>query len=114
VKAGMIEVASGHVPGHLREAEPFWESSKWKLTKSGSGASIASLTGIILQDPPLEIAADEARDVAGACGGCEPDDPRCDAVPARRRPNWLESDTKNAHLLANGSRRRYPGMSSTS
>jgi hypothetical protein len=79
VKAGAIEVASGHVPGHLRDDDVFFEHSEWKLTEMGKRASTAALTGIILQDPPLEIALwdamKEARDVADNCGGCEPDDP---------------------------------------
>jgi hypothetical protein len=45
----------------------------------GKRASTDSLTSIILQDPPLEIALwdamNEARDVADDCGGCEPGDP---------------------------------------
>jgi hypothetical protein len=79
VKAGAIEVASGHVPGHLREDDVFFEHSEWKLTELGKRASAESLTSIILRDPPLEIALwdamNEARDVADNCGGCEPDDP---------------------------------------
>jgi hypothetical protein len=79
VKAGAIEVASGHVPGHLRGDNVFFEHSGWKLTELGKCASEAALTKIILRDPPLEIALwdalSEARDVADNCGGCEPDDP---------------------------------------
>jgi hypothetical protein len=52
VKAGAIEVASGHVPGHLRDDDVFFEHSEWKLTEMGKRASTAALTGIILQDPP--------------------------------------------------------------
>jgi hypothetical protein len=51
-KAGAIEVASGHVPGHLRDDDVFFEHSEWKLTEMGKRASTAALTGIILQDPP--------------------------------------------------------------
>jgi hypothetical protein len=79
VKAGAIEVALGHVPGHLRDDDVFFERSEWRLTEFGRSASTTTLTGIILQDPPLEIALwdamNEARDVADDCGGCEPDDP---------------------------------------
>ena len=79
VKAGAIEVASEHVPGHLRDDDVFFEHSKWKLTELGRSASTNTLRSIILQDPPLEIALwdamFEARDVGDNCGGCEPDDP---------------------------------------
>ena len=79
VKAGAIEVASGHVPGHLREDDVFFEHSEWKLAELGRSASTDTLRSIILQDPPLEIplwdAMFEARDVGDNCGGCEPDDP---------------------------------------
>jgi hypothetical protein len=78
VKAGAIEVASGHVPGHLREDNVFFEHSGWKLTELGKCASEAALREVILRDPPLEIALwdalSEARDVADNCGGCKPDD----------------------------------------
>jgi hypothetical protein len=91
VKAGAIEVASGHVPGHLRLDNVFFEHSEWKLTEFGKRASTAALTGIILQDPPLEIALwdamFEARDVADNCGGCEPDDPL--VLEHRRLPAHL-------------------------
>jgi hypothetical protein len=33
VKAGAIEVTSGHVPGHLREDNVFFEPFEWKLTE---------------------------------------------------------------------------------
>jgi hypothetical protein len=86
VKAGAIEVASGHVPGHLREDDVFFARSEWKLTELGKRAGTAPLTSIILQDPPLEIALwdamREARNVADNCGGREPDDP---SVLQRRR-----------------------------
>jgi hypothetical protein len=79
VKAGAIEVASKHVPGHLREDQTFFFDSKWKLTELGERAGTAPLTSIILQDAPLEIALwdamSEARNVSRNCGGCEPNDP---------------------------------------
>jgi hypothetical protein len=79
VKAGAIEVASGHVPGHLRDDDVFFEHSEWKLTEMGKRASTDTLRRIILRDPPLEIALwdamFEARDIAESCGGCEPNDP---------------------------------------
>jgi hypothetical protein len=56
VTAGAIEVASEHVPGHLRDDDVFFEHSKWKLTELGRSASTDTLRSIILQDPPLEIA----------------------------------------------------------
>jgi hypothetical protein len=101
-KAGATEVASGHVPGHLREDDVFLEHSEWKLTELGKRASADSLTSIILQDPPLEIALwdamNEARDVAGNCGGCEPDDPLL-----------LEHRLLLAHLLERVERIRCSG-----
>jgi hypothetical protein len=79
VKAGAIEVASGHVPGHLRDDDVFFEHSEWRLTELGKNGNADALKTIILQDPPLEIALwdamNEARDVADNCGGCQPDDP---------------------------------------
>jgi hypothetical protein len=79
VKAGALEVASEHVPGHLRDNDVVFEHSEWKLTELGRTANTETLTGIILRDPPLEIALwdamNEARDVGDNCGGCGPDDP---------------------------------------
>jgi hypothetical protein len=79
VKGGVIEVASEHVPGHLRDNDVFFEHSEWKLTELGRTANTEALTSIILQNPPLEIALwdamNEARDVGDNCGGCESDDP---------------------------------------
>jgi hypothetical protein len=102
VKAGAIEVASGHVPGHLREDDVFFEHSEWKLTEVGKRASTNTLRRIILRDPPLEIALwdamNEARDVADNCGGCEPDDPLL-----------LEHRRLLAHLLDRGERIRAAG-----
>jgi hypothetical protein len=73
VKAGAIEAASAHVPGHLREDDVFFEHSEWKLTEVGKRASTNTLRSIILQDPPNAMF--EARDVGDNCGGCEHDDP---------------------------------------
>jgi hypothetical protein len=78
-KAGMIEMMSGHVAGQMRDGDNFWDDCRWTLTKRGRCTSMADLQRIILCDPPLEIAKwdakDEAADVAGGCGGCEPGDP---------------------------------------
>jgi hypothetical protein len=102
VKAGAIEVASRHVPGHLREDDVFFARSEWKLTELGRRAGTAPLTSIILQDPPLEIALwdamFEARNVANICGGCEPND-----------PSLLQRRRMLAHLLERVDRVRAAG-----
>jgi hypothetical protein len=102
VKAGAIEVASGHVPGHLREDDVFFEHSEWKLTELGGRAGTAPLTSIILQDPPLEIAIwdamFEARNVANVFRGCDPND-----------PSLLQRRRMLAHLLERVDRVRAAG-----
>jgi hypothetical protein len=78
-KAGMIEMISGHVAGQMRDGDNFWDDCRWTVTEHGRRTSMAELRRIILCDPPLEIALwdakDEAADVAGDCGACEPGDP---------------------------------------
>jgi hypothetical protein len=78
-KAGMIEMISGHVAGQMRDGDNFWDDCRWTLTERGRRTSMAELQRIILCNPPLEIALwdakDEAADVAGGCGACEPGDP---------------------------------------
>jgi hypothetical protein len=75
-KAGIIEMISRHVAGQMRDGDNFWDDLRWTATKRGRRTSMADLQCIILLDPPLEIALwdakDEAADVAGGCGGCEP------------------------------------------
>jgi hypothetical protein len=77
--AGMIEMISGHVAGQMRDGDNFWDDLRWTVTERGMRTSMADLQRIILCDPPLEIALwdakDEAADVAGDCGACEPGDP---------------------------------------
>jgi hypothetical protein len=78
-KAGMVEMISGHVAGQMRDGDNFWDDCRWTVTERGRRTSMADLQRIILCDPPLEIALwdakDEAADVAGDCGACEPGDP---------------------------------------
>jgi hypothetical protein len=77
-EAGMIEMISGHVAGQMREGDNFWDDLRWTVTERGRWTGMADLERIILRDAPLEIALwdakDEAADVAGGCGGCEPGD----------------------------------------
>jgi hypothetical protein len=78
-KAGIIEMISGHVAGQMRDGDNFWDDLRWMVTERGRRTSMADLQRIILCNPPLEIALsdakDEAADVAGDCGACEPGDP---------------------------------------
>jgi hypothetical protein len=78
-KADVIEMLSGHVAGQMRDGDNFWDDLRWTVTERGRRTSMADLQRIILCDPPLEIALwdakDEAADVAGGCGDCEPGDP---------------------------------------
>jgi hypothetical protein len=77
-KAGIIDMISGHVAGQMHDGDNFWDDLRWTVTKRCGRTSTADLQCIILRDPPLEIALwdakDEAADVAGGCGGCEPGD----------------------------------------
>jgi hypothetical protein len=77
-KAGMIEMIPGHVAGQLRDGDNFWDDLRWTVTERGRCTGMADLERIMLRDPPLEIALwdaqEEAADVAGGCGGCEPGD----------------------------------------
>jgi hypothetical protein len=66
-EAYVIDVAAGHVPGHLRDDDVCFERSEWKLTEWGQCVSTALLTTIILRDPPLEIALWDAPQRSPRC-----------------------------------------------
>jgi hypothetical protein len=81
-KADLIEMIQGHRAGQMAGdgTDNYWCDCRWTLTELGKRASMALLERMMLRDPPLEIAEqdaeEEANDVATDCGGCDLEDPR--------------------------------------
>jgi hypothetical protein len=64
VKAGLIEMAHGHVSGLMRKEHNYWCDLRRTLTKRGRRTSAARFERVMKADPPLWIAEQDAEEEA--------------------------------------------------
>jgi hypothetical protein len=73
-------MVQGHVAGIMCRDDQYWCDCRWTLTDKGRRGTMAQLERVILRDPPLHVAeqdaAEVADDIANVASGDEPDQRR--------------------------------------